>query len=35
VRDKNQSIKYDILKINKGSNAENFSPIEATFDVCR
>jgi hypothetical protein len=32
---KNQSIKYDIFKINKGGNAENFSQIGATFGVCR
>jgi hypothetical protein len=31
VRVKNQSIKYDIFKINKGSDAENFSPIGVTM----
>jgi hypothetical protein len=35
VRDKNHNMKYDILKINKGSNAENFSHIGATFGTRR
>jgi hypothetical protein len=32
---KNQNIKYDFLKINKGSSAENFSSIGATFGARR
>jgi hypothetical protein len=32
---KNQNIKYDIFLINKGSTAENFSPIGATFGARR
>jgi hypothetical protein len=35
VQDKNQNIKYDIFLNKKGSNAENFSPIGATFESCR
>jgi hypothetical protein len=35
VRDNKSKHKYDIFKINKGSNAENFSQIGATFGVCR
>jgi hypothetical protein len=35
VQDKNQSIIYSILKINKGSNAENFGLIGATFGARR
>jgi hypothetical protein len=32
---KNQNIKYNIFKINKGSSAENFSAIGATFGARR
>jgi hypothetical protein len=35
VRDKNQSRKHDIFKRNKGSNAEIFSSIGATFAAWR
>jgi hypothetical protein len=35
VRYKNRSIAYDILKLNKGSKAENFSPIGVTIGARR
>ncbi len=35
MQDKNQSIIYSIFKLNKGSNAEHFGLIGATFGARR